>query len=269
MRPLLALSAEVARGLSGVLFDLDDTLLDDGRLTEEAYGALWRMSRAGLRLLVVTGRPASWGEVMARQWPIDAAVTENGAVVLCRNGHAVLRHEAVDPATREARQARLSTVLQALRERFPEARLSDDAPGRVSDVTLDIGESQRVRPDVVDAMIATAHELGVRTTTSSVHLHLTLDPLDKASGAVAFLAAQYGEDPTAVRSRYAFVGDSANDAACFFAFSPSFGVANVRRSANRISVLPEYAASREKGAGFAEIADRILTLRADVWQQAP
>jgi len=101
----------------------------------------------------------------------------------------------------------------------------------------------------------------MRTFVSSVHLHLTLDPFDKASGTVAFLHDCFGEDPTAVRRRYAYVGDSANDAPCFFAFETSFGVANVEGSVRRLSVPPGYVAPSPKGKGFVEIADRILALR--------
>jgi hypothetical protein len=49
MKPLSHLTATEAKGLRGLLFDLDDTVLDEGRLTEHAYGALFRLSRAGLR----------------------------------------------------------------------------------------------------------------------------------------------------------------------------------------------------------------------------
>jgi HAD superfamily hydrolase (TIGR01484 family) len=263
MKPLSDLTAGVANALKGVLFDLDDTLLDGGLLTEHAYGALWRLSRAGLRLVAVTGRPSSWGEVMARQWPVDGVITENGAVGLYRDGAVVRRWEEADEATRRVRRMRLASAFAAIRERFPEARMSDDSEGRLSDIALDIGESQQVPAEMVAAMLAAARELGVRTYTSSVHLHLTLDPYDKASGVAAFLRERHGDDPTALRTRYAFIGDNANDAACFFAFSPSFGVANVRRSAQLISVLPAYVASREKGAGFAEIAARIVDLRGE------
>ena len=37
MKPLAALGADEARGLRGVLFDLDDTLLTHGLLTLPAY----------------------------------------------------------------------------------------------------------------------------------------------------------------------------------------------------------------------------------------
>ena len=88
VRRLGELAADEALAIRGVLFNLDDTLLTHGVLTREAYGALWDLREAGLRLVAVTGRPGGWGEVIARQWPIEAAVTENGAVLVRATGPA-------------------------------------------------------------------------------------------------------------------------------------------------------------------------------------
>ena len=261
MKPLSALQRVEALRLSGVLFDLDDTFLDEGVVTERAYAALGRVSRAGLRLVAVTGRPSGWGDVIARQWPVDAVVTENGAVAFHRDGSRVARWERADEATRRARRIRIAGAFESLRQRFPEVRMSDDSSARSSDLALDIGESQRVPPDVVGAIEVAAHDLGMRTFVSSVHLHLTLDPFDKASGTIAFLGDHFGDDPTSARLRYAYIGDSANDAACFYAFNTTFGVANVASSLPRLSVTPRYVAATSKGAGFAEICSRILALR--------
>jgi len=60
LRQVGELSPAEARSLSGLIFDLDDTLLDHGALTEAAYSALFRMREAGLRLIACTGRPAGW-----------------------------------------------------------------------------------------------------------------------------------------------------------------------------------------------------------------
>jgi len=261
VKPLSQMPEHEAKGLRGILFDLDDTLLDDGLLTEEAYRALFRLARAGLRLLAVTGRPSGYGEVMARQWPIDGVVTENGAIAVYREGSALGRWQRADETTRRARRVRIAEAFATLRSRFPEVRASDDSHARTSDLALDIGESQRVPVDVVARIEAEVRALGLRTFVSSVHLHITLDPFDKASGAAAFLWERHGEDPTAVRHAYAFIGDSANDAACFNAFASTFGVANVASSLPLLSVPPRYVAGAAKGAGFAEISDRILQLR--------
>jgi len=262
VRPLADLDETEARGLRGVLFDLDDTLLDDGRLPEAAYGSLFRLQAAGLRLIAVTGRPAGWGEVLARQWPVDGVVTENGAIGYAREGDVVAQWDRADETTRRARRMRLASAYETLRAEFAEARLSDDTHARQSDIAIDIGERQSVRVDVVARMERRARELGCRTLVSSVHLHLTLDTFDKASGTVAFLADRHGEDPTAALARYAYVGDSGNDAACFFAFRTSIGVANVRASLARVSVAPRFVASLPKSRGFVEVAARILATHA-------
>jgi HAD superfamily hydrolase (TIGR01484 family) len=261
VKPLAELSSEEAKAIVGVLFDLDDTLLDRGVLTERAYGALWDLSRAGLRLCAVTGRPFGWGEVVVRQWPIDAVVAENGAVAVVRDAGVVSRWDPADEATRRNRRVRLARVYEEIRSRFGETRMSDDTSARTSDVALDIGETQTVPKDVVGAMVRTAEELGVRTFVSTVHLHLTLDLADKASGTIAMLADRFGEDPVRAPERYAFVGDSPNDAACFAAFALTIGVRNVMPFASELSVLPRYVAPSERGAGFAETAHRILELR--------
>ena len=60
MKPLSAISSTQAARLRGVAFDLDDTLLDHGRLLEGTYSALFRLQEAGLLLYGVTGRPAGW-----------------------------------------------------------------------------------------------------------------------------------------------------------------------------------------------------------------
>jgi HAD superfamily hydrolase (TIGR01484 family) len=262
VRPLAELAAGEARELSGLLFDLDDTLLDHGRLSEEAYRSLFRLKTAGLRLVAVTGRPAGWGEVLARQWPIDGVVTENGAIGYAREGDSVASWDRADEATRRGRRVRIASAFETLRAEFAEARLSDDTHARQSDIAIDIGERQSVAPEVVARIEARARELGCRTLVSSVHLHLTLDTFDKASGSVAFLEDRYGDDPTRALARYAYVGDSGNDAACFFAFRTSIGVANVRASLPRISVPPRFVTTLSRSSGFVEMTERLVALRS-------
>jgi hydroxymethylpyrimidine pyrophosphatase-like HAD family hydrolase len=182
-------------------------------------------------------------------------------VALYRDGGRLSRWERADPATRRSRRIRIAKAFETLRQRFAQVRMSDDSHARTSDLALDIGESQRVPADVVLAMEVAAHDLGMRTFVSSVHMHLTLDPFDKATGTIAFFADRFGDDPTSARQHHAYVGDSANDAACFFAFETSVGVANIRPSLHKLSVPPRYVAEAPRGAGFAEICERILALR--------
>jgi len=260
VRPLSALPSSDARRIRGLLFDLDDTLLSHGRLTRVAYDALWDLHAAGLRLVAVTGRPSGWGEVLARQWPIEGCVTENGAIAVVREGPGVTRVDPCDDVERRSRRVRLALLVERVRERVPEARLTDDVEARRSDVTWDVGERVRMPEDRVGAIVAAIGDAGARWSRSSVHLHATFDADDKASGALRFLA-RLGEDAGSAVSGYAFVGDSGNDAACFAAFRTTFGVANVRASLGRMSVPPRFVADADMGEGFARIAAELLRKR--------
>ncbi len=261
MRPLSELSPGEARGLRGVLFDLDDTLLSHGRLTLPAYEALWSLHDAGLLLVAVTGRPSGWGEVLARQWPVAGFVTENGAVAFRREGRGVARLDACPDDARRARRIRLARLVEDVRGRVPEARLTDDVDLRRSDVTWDVGERVALPEDRVAAVVRAIEEAGARWSRSSVHLHATFDPDDKASGALRYCARELGLEAGAATTTLAFVGDSGNDAACFAAFRTTFGVANVRASLGRLTVPPRYVAPRAMGEGFADVARAILERR--------
>ncbi|MBX3206966.1 MAG: HAD-IIB family hydrolase [Labilithrix sp.] len=265
MRPLASLGRDEARGLTGLLFDLDDTVLTHGLLERAAFGALWDLHDAGLKLVAVTGRPSGWAEVLVRQWPIDGAVTENGAVFVVREGRGarvILDEPRVAGEPSPARDARLEALVAEVRAAMPAIELADDVGGRRSDVAWDIGERAKVPEADVAALARRVVGAGARTTRSSVHLHATFARDDKASGATRFLRERFGEDPGRSLARWAFVGDSANDAACFAAFRTTFGVANVRAFLAKLSVPPRFVARAERGEGFAEIARTLIALRA-------
>ncbi|HEY6080963.1 MAG TPA: HAD-IIB family hydrolase [Polyangiaceae bacterium] len=258
MKPISALSAAEARRLRGIAFDLDDTLLDHGRLLEGSYSALFRLLDDGLTLYGVTGRPAGWGEVLARVFPVQAIITENGAVSCARQGERIVVADSVDQATRRERNLRLQQLLASFREAFPDIEAADDVHARISDRTFDIGEHRQVAAERVAEASLFLRAAGARVFVSSVHLHATFDYADKASGAVRILARDSGLDATAVRHAFAYLGDSENDASCFAAFSVSIGVSNLR---GRATLRPAYATSQPMGRGFAEAAQVILSLR--------
>lgn len=267
MKPLSSLTSAEARALRGMVFDLDDTVLDHGALGLAAYGALFDLRASGLKLIACTGRPAGWGELVLRQWPIDAAIAENGAVALMRSPAAAgtpAGIHSVDGCGRIERARRLASlraIASNLCARFPEVALADDNLTRQTDVTLDIGEFRHVRAEVIHELASAAEQAGVRTFLSSVHLHLTYEAADKASGSLSLLAQHFGEDERSAAAHYGFVGDSTNDAPAFAAFGTTFGVANVRAVLDRLPVPPVYIASRPMGEGFAEVASALILRR--------
>src|SRR5262249_46338933 len=138
MKPLPALPPEQAIALRGVVFDLDDTLLDSGCLTESAYSALFRLRETGLRLVACTGRPAGWGEILQRQWPIDAIVTENGAIAFSCSGPLPEQPAARHAERQRARHAELMRLAAHLVAEVPPPRLAPYNAAPATDVPLHI-----------------------------------------------------------------------------------------------------------------------------------
>src|SRR4051812_26862864 len=126
MRPLAEFPVEARRAIRFVLTDIDDTLSTGGQLTAAAYSALERLTECGLRVIPVTGRPAGWCDMIARFWPVDAVVGENGAFYF-RYDHAARtmtrRFWLSEQARKEARK-RLDRLAREIQAAVPGARVA-------------------------------------------------------------------------------------------------------------------------------------------------
>lgn len=244
--------------MRGLLFDLDDTVLDHGALCPRALSAMFALRHVGLELIAVTGRPAAWGQVLLRQWPLAGVVTENGPISVRYEQSRVVLCDRLTTSQRRECGDQLDAVVAQIQERWPQVLASDDCIGRVADRALDIAETANVDEQTVRQIAGFARTRGARVTRSSIHLHLTFDADDKATGALRFLKDTLRIDPTLARYRYAFVGDSQNDAPCFAGFEHTFGVANLL---GRFSRPPKYVTASERSLGFTELADRLTKLR--------
>ncbi|MBS1122573.1 MAG: uncharacterized protein H6Q90_4801 [Deltaproteobacteria bacterium] len=259
MRPVAELVLRSA-DLRGVFSDIDDTLTHGGVVVPEAYAALVRARAAGLRVVLVTGRPAGWAEVLASLWPVDAAIAENGGIAyLKRSGR--LERVYFEPGNPADNADRLAALADEILRAFSFARRSDDGALRITDVAFDIGETQQLGAADVEALTARCRELGARTLVSSVHAHACFHAADKAQMSARVADALWGESPAEVAEHYAFVGDSPNDQAAFAFFNASIGVANVTRYAATLRPPPRYVTPSPNGRGFAEAIAAILADR--------
>ena len=79
MKNLSTMSSTQLDNIKFILTDIDDTLTTEGRLKSDAYNAMERLSLSGYKVIPVTGRCAGWCDHIARMWPVDGVVGENGA----------------------------------------------------------------------------------------------------------------------------------------------------------------------------------------------
>jgi HAD superfamily hydrolase (TIGR01484 family) len=260
MLPLSSFPARVARDLRGVLCDIDDTLTSAGKLPAAAYDALWKLHDAGLTVVPVTGRPAGWCDLIAREWPVAGVVGENGALAFFEVGGKLER--LYHPEVRRDVRERLGAIEREVLDSVPGSRVAKDQPYRLFDLAIDFREEQ---PDLgleaAEAIRAVFERHGARAKVSSIHVNGWFGDYDKVSMARLFLRERLGADVDKEAGRWLFVGDSPNDEPMFAAFPHTCGVANVGAFVERMVYRPRWVAPSAGGAGFAEIAGRVLELR--------
>src|SRR5207249_7627901 len=134
----------------------DDTLTNDGRLTAAAYDALERLAARGYRVIPVTGRPAGWCDLIARFWPVDAVIGENGAFYFRYDRRARAMHRCFWLGDEECESARrrLDALAAQILAAVPGARIAADQPYRVADLAIDYREDAGpLPPPAVDRIV--------------------------------------------------------------------------------------------------------------------
>ena len=244
------------RRIKGVFTDIDDTLTTDGAISNKALIALQRLQQAGITVIAITGRPVGWSEPFARDWPIDAIVAENGAVAL------VGKHKYYfqDATTRSNNLLRMSKVVEVILEAVPNAKVSQDSAGRETDIAIDHGEHHLLEADDIEKVTNIMHQNGMTSTVSSIHINGWYGDHNKLEGARWITKKLFGRDLDTELSAWAYVGDSTNDQVMFAHFANSIGVANIKFFAAQLQHLPRYITQSERGEGFAEVVDTLLSV---------
>jgi HAD superfamily hydrolase (TIGR01484 family) len=271
MTPLATVSPAALRHVRALLFDVDDTLTTHGSLTADAYSALHRAKTSGLIMVPVTGRPAGWCDHIARMWPVDAVVGENGAFWFYRDSVAgkLQRRHVKDDTARAADRLALDIVAAQILSEVPGAALASDQGYRVADIAIDFCEDVPRLDDAAVLRIKARMECaGLTAKVSSIHVNGWFGGYDKLSTTRAMFKEQFGIDLDSQRDSCVFVGDSPNDEPMFEFFPLSVGVANVRHAAAHMSALPHYVTERECGAGFVEVVEALLKARHFAHPQA-
>ncbi|MFN7286450.1 MAG: HAD-IIB family hydrolase [bacterium] len=266
MQPVSALPAAVARRLIGVFTDIDDTLTTEGRLPAAAYEALEALYEAGLVVVPITGRPAGWCDMIARFWPVAGVIGENGAFYYRYDAasRTMIRRFVASETERATNRQRLEALGRRILAEVPGSAISADQLFREADLAIDFCEDvPALPPEAVDRIVALFAEAGAVAKVSSIHVNGWFGSYDKLSMTRRFVTDELGLDLDRDRDRFIFCGDSPNDAPMFGYFPYACGVAYVRDFVGRMPALPAFVAESHGGEGFVEIADHILSARAE------
>jgi hydroxymethylpyrimidine pyrophosphatase-like HAD family hydrolase len=129
------------------------------------------------------------------------------------------------------------------------------------DLAIDYAEDVQLGPDAAGRLEAFLGKRGVNAVRSSVHVNCWLGRFDKLSAVRRYAKLEWKKTVRHDERRYAYVGDSFNDAPMFGAFPLSIGVANVRDVLEQLQHQPRYVTRAREGKGFGEVADAIMRAR--------
>jgi HAD superfamily hydrolase (TIGR01484 family) len=261
MKPLAAFPIDARRAIRGVFCDIDDTLSTEGRITAEGYASLQQLQQAGLWVIPVTGRPAGWCDFMARMWPVDAVIGENGAFYFRYDltTRKMIRRFVDDAATRAKYRASLAAIAADIVAAVPGAAIAADQAYRETDLAIDVCEDVPPLPQsAIDEIVIRMQQHGLTAKQSSIHVNGWFGHYDKLSMAKVLTREIFSVDLDTEHYSYIFVGDSPNDAPMFAYFPHAVGVANIQDFGVRVSHLPAYITQARCGAGFAEVVTHLL-----------
>ena len=264
MQPLETFPAAELRRIKGVFADIDDTITSDGHLTADAYRALEQLQDAGLQVFPITGRPAGWCDHIARMWPVDGVVGENGAFYF-RYDHGekrFIKRYVLDDAERAASRETYAALAEEILEAVPGSAVASDQLYREADLAIDFCEDVAPLDDAaIDKIVTMMEARGMTAKTSSIHVNGWFGDYDKLSMTKRMMRDVHGIDLEAEKESFVFVGDSPNDQPMFEFFPNAVGVANLKNLENRLTAKPAYLTASPAGAGFAEVATALLAAR--------
>ncbi len=261
MKPFETFPDDRKSRIRHVLTDIDDTLTIHGRLPATVFIAMEKLSDVGISVIPITGRPAGWCDHIARMWPVDAIVGENGAFYFRydEKKKKMIRRWRKSQTQREADRKRLDRIASEILTRVEGCGLSADQPYREADLAIDFCEDvPTLPPEKIREIVDIFAKAGAEAKVSSIHVNGWFGKYDKLTMTVMLFKEMFDIDLEQEKNGIIYTGDSPNDSPMFSYFPNSVGVANVQAFEGRMPAEPKWITSKEGGAGFSEMVDTLL-----------
>ena len=256
MKSLSNMPKESAKKIKALLFDLDGTFVSNDQLVSKAYESLEQLRNSGIKTIAVTGRPAGWCDLMARWWPIDAVVGENGAFFYSKLGNKIVRKTYHDSKSLPFYQEKLQRLFAKLLEKYNYLQLASDQSFRNWDLAIDIAEEVSVSMDVALDIVEICKNEGAEAAISSIHVNIWFGDYNKENMSLKVLDGFGLNEKDGI-----YIGDSPNDSPMFGCFPLSVGVSSVSNYVNIMDNHPEYITEGDGADGFVELVDFISSTK--------
>jgi len=239
------ITVEIAKNLTGVFFDIDDTFTTFGKIRSGAFQSLWDLKNAGLKVVPITGQPAGWCDHIARMWPVDGIVGENGTFYFWFDEEEhKLKKRFLDPdEVRADKRRRLTQIRDEIIASVSGTAMASDQFYRETDLGIDYREDVKpLNQDAVEQICEIFTKHGATCKVSSIHVNGWFGDYNKLGMRKTFVQERWGLDLDTEKWRFLFCGDSPNDEPMFQYFPHTAGVKNILRFAQHMTHLPRFVA---------------------------
>ena len=264
MKPFDQFPSELCKQIRYILTDIDDTLTINGRLPAAVFAAMELLKDEKIRCIPITGRPAGWCDHIARMWPVDGLVGENGAFYFRYDDSTrkMVRRYFKPETERRADRLKLTKLKLEILKKIPGADVAADQPYREADLAIDYCEDIPALPaKAVDQIVSLFKKAGAEAKVSSIHVNGWFGEYDKLTMTRFLFEEVFRDNLEDFKEDVIYIGDSPNDAPMFAYFPHSVGVANVLQFEGRMPCYPAWITRKEGGYGFAEMVDKLLTTK--------
>ena len=259
MKPFEKFPGYLRKRIRYILTDIDDTLTINGHITSVVFSAMERLQNAGIQILPITGRPAGWCDHIARMWPIDGLVGENGAFYFRYDDDKMVRRYVKPEHQRKRDRIKLEKIRQTILQKIPDCRVAADQAYRETDLAIDYCEDvPPLSMEKVDRIVGCFHDAGAQAKISSIHVNGWFGDHDKLTTTILLFKELFNVNLNTVKNQVIFTGDSPNDSPMFAYFPHSVGVANVLHFRGKMDHEPVWVTKQKEGNGFAEMVDILL-----------
>lgn len=259
-----SIETEFCKNFEYLFTDIDDTITTEGMMPASTLQDILQLSKSGIKVVLVTGRPAGWCDYFARMWPVAGIIGENGAFYFTysRTNKKMKRVYLQTDKERNAGRAGLDKISKRVLSEVPGCGISADQPFRIADLAIDFCEDvPPLGDEEIEKICRIIEEEGAVYKISSIHINCWYGDYDKLICFDRFLMDFTGNHLGNMQDKIIYIGDSPNDEPMFKELKYSAAVNNIVNFMDRMEYYPVYKSEKDSGDGFKEIVDVILTKR--------
>jgi len=240
--------------------DIDDTLTEGGKLHDDAYTAMWKLYRKGVKVIPVTGRPAGWCELILRTWPVEAVIGENGGFYFSFNKDKKVHREFfMSNKEQNENRKKLDLVKDEVLTNVKGSDVASDQFCRLMDLAIDFKEDvPELEKDDIHRIVEIFKKHGAQAKVSSIHVNGWFGDYNKSKMVRYFCKTHLNKEFSDINKNSIFIGDSPNDEENFGLFENSVAVKNIDEFLNDMNTEPKFITNLEGGKGFVEMVKELV-----------